>query len=72
MTHREKVEGAPEQEAELIVGSSDVQLRHYLHRGMKERWLSTLIRGLNWLELQPPSQTLARQALRRIGFPASH
>jgi hypothetical protein len=33
MTNREKVEGAPAEEAELIVSSSDVQLRDYLHRG---------------------------------------
>jgi hypothetical protein len=59
----------PEAEARRIVDASGAAVRDYVHRAIKERWLSSLVHGLNSLEHRPATRSAARQALRKIGFP---
>jgi hypothetical protein len=51
--------------------SSDAELREYIYRGMKERWLFDVVRRLNTLEQRPATHNLGQCALRRLGFPVS-
>jgi hypothetical protein len=61
----------PEAEAERLGHISEEEAQEYLHRGMRERWLSQVVHCLNWLERQPGTRALAQRALRRLGFPIS-
>jgi hypothetical protein len=63
--------GRAQAEAHRITESSDPELREYIHRGIKERWLSGVVRRLNRLEQRPATRNLAQCALRRLGFPVS-
>jgi hypothetical protein len=63
------LDSAPEREAKAIVRASDQEVRRYVRRGIMERWLSRVVRCLNWLESRPATHDLARRALRRLGFP---
>jgi hypothetical protein len=63
------IESAPEREAEAILRASDQEVRHYVRRGIMERWLLRVVQCLNWLEGRPATRDLARRALRRLGFP---
>jgi hypothetical protein len=58
-----------EAEAHRITESSDAELREYIYRGMKERWLFDVVRRLNRLEQRPATHNLGQCALRRLGFP---
>jgi len=61
----------PEAEARDIVEASNSHVRAFIRRGMMERWLSKVVRGLNALEDQPATRDLARRALQRLGFPSA-
>jgi hypothetical protein len=63
------IEGAPEREAQTILRASDQELRHYVRRGIIERWLSRVVHCLNRLEGRTATHDLARRALCRLGFP---
>jgi hypothetical protein len=63
------IESAPEREAKAILRASDQEVRRYVRRGIMERWLSRVVRCLNWLEGRLATRDLARRALRRLGFP---
>jgi hypothetical protein len=63
------IDCAPEREAEAILRASGQEARYYVRRGIMERWLSRVVRCLNWLEGRPATRGLARGALRRLGFP---
>jgi hypothetical protein len=64
------INSAPEREAEAIACASDQEVRDYVRRGIMERWLSSVVHCLNWLENRPATRDLARRALRRLGFPS--
>jgi hypothetical protein len=50
----------PEAEARRLVEAPDAVVRDYVHRAIKERWLSSLVHCLNWLEQRPATRTVAR------------
>ena len=58
-------------EAREIVAASNSDVHAYIRRGIKERWLSRVVRYLNSLERQPGTRELARRALQRLGFPTA-
>ena len=70
MDRPKHIEMAPEREAQAILQASDQEVQQYVRRGMMERWLSRVVRCLNWLETKPVTRDLARRALRRMGFPS--
>jgi hypothetical protein len=53
MTDAIKKPDPAEAEARQITESSDAEVREYFHRGIKERWLSGVVRRLNRLERTP-------------------
>jgi hypothetical protein len=66
-----KQPGRAEAEAHRITESSDSELREYMHRGLKQRWLHGVVRRLNRLEQRAATRTLAQCALRHLGFAVS-
>jgi len=71
ITDPDKLQAAPEVEATKIAQASEEEARDLVGRGMRERWLSTVVRSLNWLEQKPTTRDLARRALQRLGFPTN-
>jgi hypothetical protein len=66
------IDTAPEREAEAIPQASDQEARHYVRRGIygtvAVRWV---VHCLNWPEGRAATRDLARQALRKLGFPTA-
>ena len=58
-----------EAEANRIVRAKDFDASGFIWKGVKERRLSRVIRGLNIMTLKKRTASLARRALRRLGFP---
>jgi hypothetical protein len=63
-----RLQANPEAEAQRIAASSESEARELVHRGIRERWLSHVVRSLNWLEQKQGAESVARSALQRLGF----
>ena len=64
-----RLETDAESETHRIANLSEEEARQFVDRGLRERWLSKVIRCLNQLERKPATATIARRALERLGFP---
>ena len=69
MAKRRKPEDEAEAEANRIVRAENFDASGFIWKRVKERRLSRVIRGLNNLTLKKGTASLARRALRRLGFP---
>jgi len=71
ITNPDKLQAASELEATQIAQASDDEARELVSHGIRERWLSRIVRCLKWLEPKPATRDLARRALQRLGFPTN-